>query len=172
MANIVPDPTRIHHRKAQRVEGEILWYLVFYNTISGLLFILITTSMGIYELKEDTISIILTSDFLFLIFAIFVVSLITSIIGRIVAFFTLKFIFTQYGKNMKRFGEINTGMNKIGMVYIISTLITTILFAFGAVAILENVIYDKTTVLTLFATYLILKITVYILVKLFFNFKL
>lgn len=168
----MPDPNRIHHRKAERVEGEILWYLVFYNTISGLLFILITNSMGIYELKEDSISIILTSDFLFLIFAIFVVSLITSIVGRIIAFFTLKFIFNRYNKNMKRFGEINKGMNKIGMVYLVSTLITALLFALGAVAILENLIYDKTTVLTLFATYLILKITVYILVKLFFNFKL
>ena len=167
----MPDP-RIHHRKAQRVEGEILWYLLFYNTISGLLFILITTSLGIYDLSEDTISIIITSEFLNLIFIIFIVSLITSIVGRFIAFFTLKFIFSYYNKPMKRFGELQKGVNKIGMVYLVSTLISSVLFAFGAIAILENMIYDKPTIFTLFATYLILKMTIFVIVKSFFNLKL
>lgn len=164
---------RIQHRKPEkRVEGEILIYALFHNTLSGLLFILITTSMGIYELRVDNISILLTSQFLSMIFTIFVVSLITGIIGRFFAFFTLKFIFSYCNKPMKKFGEINRGINKIGMVFLVSTLITSFLFALGIIAILENMIYDKTTILTLFATYLIIKITVFMTVKIFFNLKL
>lgn len=73
---------------------------------------------------------------------------------------------------MKRFGELQKGVNKIGMVYLVSTLISSVLFAFGAIAILENMIYDKPTIFTLFATYLILKMTIFVIVKSFFNLKL
>ncbi len=154
-----------HRRYGERVEGENLYYFTLHNMISGSLFLLITGLSGIWEVKTTNLFNLFTSEFIELIFYLFTIYLVTGILGRVTAFFLMKYLLKMNEKIMKKFWNINKGINKLGVVWLISILISSFIFALGIVALLQNAIYDKDTVFTLIGTYIIVRVIVYLSIK-------
>ncbi|MHA1502436.1 MAG: hypothetical protein ACTSSB_11350 [Candidatus Heimdallarchaeota archaeon] len=154
----------------RRVQGDSLYYFCFHNLISILLFFLFALNLKLFESQSDEISQILSIGYVQLLFMIFGISLLCGILGRIIAYILLKMVFKN--KPIKTFGEFNQGINKISMSYLLSTFVSAVIFSIGAFAILQNVLFDEESLFTLMATYIIIKIGVYLATRMFSSFKL
>ena len=160
-----------HRRYDERVEGENLYYFALHNMISGSLFLIITALSGIWEIRQTNILNLFTSEFIELVLVLFAIYLLTGITGRITAFFLMKYLLKANDKVMKKFWDANKGINKIGMVWLLSILLSSLIFAFGIIALLQNAIYDENTFFTLIGTYLIVRLIVYLFFKVISYFK-
>lgn len=154
-----------HRRYSDHLEGENLIFFAFHNLISGSLFLFITTFSGIWSLRRTSIFSLFTSEFIELIFWLFFIYLATGLFGRFTAFLIMKYTLKYNGKVMKKFKEINKGANKIGVVWVLTILVSSVIFALGIIALLQDAIYGKDTFFTLVGTYCIVRFLVYISFK-------
>jgi len=167
------DKKRLFKMKKGRVQGDFITYFALHNLISMLLFFWIAIPLGFFEQKTEVISDIFSLTFLELIVNVFALTLFTGIISRVFGWLLLRFIVVYWRKReMKKFGELNQGINKISIVYILSIFVSSVLFAIGALTILQYVIFGAESLITLVATYIILKIGVYLLIRFFSGAKL
>lgn len=151
---------------SQRVVGDSIWYFCFHNLVSVSLFFIFTLSWGLYGEKNSNIGYIFSTDFWLLFLQIFAISLISGIIARISVFIIMRAYYRWQGKSMKRWGEISSGMNKIGLTFLLSTLLTALVFCLGLIAILQDRIFDEKTLLTLMFSYLIIKLGIFFIIRL------
>ena len=161
------DKSRSRDQKTERASGDLLLYFIAHNLISVLFFFTLTMSLGIYIGREMSFELIFSIEFLELtLFQIFPLSILSSILGRIGAFYTMR-AYHNYYKNRatKRWSELNKGINKIGLKFVITALITSFFYAIGVIVILSNLVFDETTLLPLMLIYFILKITTYFVVR-------
>lgn len=84
----------------------------------------------------------------------------------------MKYIAKANNKTIKKFWEINTGMNKLGVVWVLTIIVSSVIFAFGIVALLQDAIYDENTIFTLIGTYLIIRLLIFLFLKMLAYFKL
>lgn len=83
----------------------------------------------------------------------------------------MKYLMKANGKTIKKFFEINTGMNKLGVVWVLNVITSSVIFAFGIVALLQDAIYDENTVFTLIGTYLMIRLFMFLFFKILAYFK-
>ena len=166
--------------KTERASGDLLWYFLLHNLISVLFFFMFTILMGIYDPLIDiygfswiqVIGYLVNQNFWELVlFQIFPVSIISSVLGRITAFFSIRGYYmyadrkAKVKRATKRWGELNKGINRIGIKFFITSLITSFIYAFGMVSILSNAIFNQVTFLPLLIVYSVFKIGVFYFVK-------
>ena len=157
---------------SERVVGDSISYFIFHNIISVTLFFVFTLSLRLYGDKNSNIGYILTSDFWLLFLQIFAISLLSGIIARITVFVIMRAYYSWRNKSMKRWGEISTGINKVGLTFLISTLFTALVFCLGLIPILQNRIFDENTLFTLIVSYLIIKLGIFLIIRLLTETKL
>ena len=160
-----------HRRYDERLEGESLAYFAFHNLISGGLFLFITTASGIWSMRRTSILSIFTSEFVELIFYLFIIYLATGLFGRFSAFFIMKYALKYDGKIMKKFKELNKGMNRLGVVWVLSIFISSVIFSLGIIVLLQDAIYGKDTVFTLIGTYCMIRFFIWLGFKIISYFK-
>ena len=166
--------------KTERASGDLLWYFLLHNLISVLFFFVFTILMGIYVSLIDiygfswvqVIGYLINRDFWELVvFQIFPISVISSVLGRIAAFYCIKGYYKYRDRKAKviratkRWSELNKGINRIGIKFLITSLITSFIYAFGMVSILSNIIFNQVAFLPLLVVYSMLKIGVFYFVK-------
>lgn len=157
--------------KNERISGDLLGYFLLHNFISVLLFFIITISIGIYVDKYVTdgytwmevLGYVISSDFWQLtVFQIFPISLLSSLMGRITAFYLIKIYCSYYGnRSIKRWSELNRGINRMGVKFVITALITSFFFTIGLVALLSVYVFDEQTLLPLIVVYTALKLGIF-----------
>ncbi|MCP4651530.1 MAG: hypothetical protein GY853_15820 [PVC group bacterium] len=166
-------PSQRKKRRRGRVEGDAIYYFAIHNLFSAVFFFAFTLGMDIYTQQTEMLSELLSFSFLELILTIFGLLLLSGIIGRFFAFFFLKAMFgIVIGREMKKFGELNDGLNKISFSFIIASFVSAILFAVGALSIVQSKIFGQMTFWTLVFTYVMIKVVVFVLVRLFSESKL
>lgn len=153
--------------RAERVKADNILYFFLHNILSVFLFFIISIQFNLYNLEtNDSFSILISGDFWIVVFEIFIFSIISGIISRIVVFFGLRIYFYYYrNKVMKTWTSLNKGWNKISIAFFISSFITAILYVIGFLQILQNSIFSEATLLTLIGAYAILKVSVFIIVR-------
>lgn len=166
-------------RKSGRVEGDLLTYFIAHNIISVFFFFVFTVYFGIYIGKERLISFVFQKEFWEMtIFQVFPIGIVSSIIGRITAYYIMKLYYDRKNrrrkmkKSMKRWNELNSGINRLGLAFFLAMLITSIIFSLGLIGILQFMIFNEKTLLTLIAIYIGVKIATFYLVSWFVGTKL
>ncbi len=97
--------------------------------------------------------------------------ILTSIIGRISAFYCIKLYYRYKGrkkgviKSTKKWSEMNQGINRIGFRFLITALLASFIYTCGIVALLSNVMFNETLLLPLLVVYTGLKIGTYFFVR-------
>ena len=173
--------------KTERASGDLLWYFLLHNLISVLFFFLFTIVMGIYDSMTDVYGLSWIELFGYLInknfweltiFNIFPISVISSILGRITAFYGIRGYYVIKNKNketkrsLKRWSELNTKINRIGIKFFITALITSFIYSFGVISVLSRAVFNEVTFLPLLIVYTLLKIGVFYFVRWFVGSKL
>lgn len=165
--------------KSERVGGDALTYFIVHNSFSIFLFFVVTLYFGIYAGKEQLIGFVFQKEFWELtLFQIFPISVLCSLLGRIGSYYIIN-SYIRYKnkkrtikKSTKRWGELNEGINRLGLVFIISALITSFIYSLGLVAILQFVVFNEESFFALISIYVILKIGTHVFVRWFVGTKL
>lgn len=164
-------------QKSERVTGDALLYFCLHNLISVMFFFFFTVSFKVYEGKDIIISYVFTLDFWeMVIFQVLLFSIISSAIGRISAFLIMKAYFkyrakkttktTKTTKTMKRWSELNRGINRFVLsIFLLTAFITSLLYSLGLVAILQDRIFNETSLLSLILTYILFKTGLFFLIR-------
>ena len=162
-------------KRAERINGDLLLYFCLHTIFSVLFFFILTVGVFkiyINKIEDVTFGFIFSEDFWGLVFKIFGMYIISTIIGRGTAYYIINAYFKkQKGKAMKRWGELNSRINKIGLVLIISAFLTSVFYAVGIIIILQDKIFNENSLLTLIATYILFKLGVYFAVRWFVGAK-
>ena len=135
-------------------------------------FFLITVRLGIYIGKERLIGFIFQKEFWEMtIFQIFPIAIISSIIGRITAYFMINgyYNYKDRKKKIKRatkkWSELNRGINRLGLSFFIAVLITSTIYSLGVISMLQFAIFSEETLLSLIIVYVGIKIGTYFFVQ-------
>ena len=158
--------------KSERVGGDALTYFIAHNSISIFLFFVVTLYLEIYAGKEQLIGFIFQREFWELtLFQIFPISVLCSLLGRIGAYYIINWSIEYKNKkrsikkSTKRWGELNEGINRLGLVFVISALITSLIYSLGLVAILQFVVFNEESFFALISIYVIFKIGTHVFVR-------
>ena len=158
--------------KSERVTGDLIWYFCLHNLISVFFFFLFTISFDLYMGQELMLSDIFSKEFWgMVLLQVFPLSILSSIVGRGSAYYMingyikLKYHKRRVKKSIKRWSELNRGINKLGLVFLITALITSIIYSLGLVGILQYALFSEETLLTLIVVYIGLKIGIFYLVR-------
>lgn len=175
---IMQEGRREHVESSERASGDLFGYFLLHNLISVLFFFWFTLGLGIYVERDFTLVYIISSEFWELtIFQIFPISLISSILGRITAFYGIKGYYryrdrkTKIRRATKRWSEMNRKINRMGLRFLITALLTSFIYSFGMVAMLSYAVFDETTLLPLMVIYFVLKVGIYLSVRWFVGSK-
>ena len=160
-------------KKVTRASGDAILYFCFHNAISLIFFFVLTINLDIYSGTDLMIVYVFSRDFWYMaLLQVFPVLILSSIIGRLTAFITINLYCNYKERPMKRWSELNNGINKIGIVFIITALITSIVYSLGLIVLLQNAIFDEETLITLVASYMGLKLLTFIIIRWFVGSKL
>lgn len=89
-------------KSSERASGDLFGYFLLHNIISVFFFFVFTVSMGVYVEQTMTFGYIFSREFLELtVFQIFPISVISSIMGRITAFYSIKIYYKYVDRNRK-----------------------------------------------------------------------
>lgn len=145
-------------------------YFGLHNLLSLLFFFLAALALGLFELRSDSISeYLFSTKFPFAILLTFGISLASGILARILIYFlVMKPAYAWFEYELKKWGDINTKLNSIGMSYYVETFISSFLFALGMMAILVNKltpVFEMSELSLTVIIYLAIKTGVLIFVK-------
>ena len=170
---------RNYTEKGERISGDLFGYFMAHNLISMLFFFAFTIGLGIYGIKQElTFAYFISSGFWQLtIFQVFPCILISGIIGRITAFYSIKG-YVRWGdrkgksrRTTKRWSELNRGINRMGLRFLITALITSIIYTAISISLLSYMIFDEKALLPLMVTYFGIKTAIYLGVRWFVGSK-
>lgn len=157
-------------KRYKRFEGDQLVYYLIHSIIATFIFIYIALQLDFFSLKENTIEYLFTWRFLALIFIVFLWSLVSSMIARIIGYFLLLGIYKH--SIPKSFFAINLkGINRLGLRYLLALFITSVLWSLGAITILQDQIFENEDIFSLIIMYVVIKFTVFIITKLMIDVK-
>ena len=166
--------SQIKKQRARKIEGDAIWYFFLHNFYSALLFAVVGFSLGIFAYEFLTLLEIFSWVFFDVVFQVVLIMVFTGLVGRFFAYLTLKAIFDwKLHRAMKSIGTLNSGINKIvSWTYIISVALTAFIFTLGIFPIIQFEIFGKDTFTTIVWTFLVLKISIFVAVRIFAGFKL
>ncbi len=154
-------------RDIGRAEGDKTVYYILHSFFTVLFFVVIGIYFDFFIIKTTLVVDLFTGDFFMSFIYIFIASIGSNLVARYFAYKMLQGIYKHSAT--KNFWELNsTGINKIGIRYILATMITSFIFCIGAVVILQEKIFGTTEedIISFIIIYLSLKIGVYIYTKL------
>ncbi len=161
-----------YSEKSERASGDLLTYFIIHNLVSVFFFFLLTLYFEIYIGADRLIGFVFQKEFWELaIFQVFPICVISSFIGRITAYYTLKGYHNYRNRKRaikrtpKRWSELNTEINRIGLAFFISVLVTSIIFSLGLISVLQFAVFNEQTFLTLIIIYAGVKIGTFYFVK-------
>ena len=153
-------------RSIRRSEGDRWVYYIFHSFFTALFFIVIAIYFDFFAMKSELVTDLFTWGFFMAIIWVFIVSIGANLVARVFAWFLIRGIYRNTAS--KNIWELNsTGINKIGIRYIIAIFITSLIFCIGAVVIIQEKIFGTTEdeIVSLIVIYLVIKIFVFITTK-------
>lgn len=155
--------------RREKTEGEHISFFFWHNFIAVGLFFIIMINLGIFDITDIELSYILSWSFAETIIWVFIISFCVDIAGRFIAYFLIIRPFSKYvyKRDCKGFREISTGINRFSYKTIITLLLSSFLFSIGALYLIGELLFEENTIWALIFTYAILKIGIFLIVKLF-----
>jgi hypothetical protein len=159
-------------RKKQRLgrfEGDRIYYFALHNILSAVLFFWIGYAIDLFSQRTQIIEELFKISFIEFYIQVFALNLLTSLFARFITYVILYLLIVRWRqKDMKKFGEINTGIDSLNFTFLLAILLGSFLFAIGVLVILQNLLFGGTeSFLILLVCYFIMRGAVYLLIKLF-----
>lgn len=157
----------------RKTSGEEKYYFIFHNLMSVLLFFYIATKMNLFSQQSYSLLDIFSFNFIKFIGVIIGLTILLGFVSRILVYGIFWFVNyyrneRKQGKNIttiKSLGDINKGINEFTTFSYFKTVIySSILFAIGAVTIIQLKLFKSNSLSSLIGAYLIVKISVYLYV--------
>lgn len=157
---------KLVYKKDKRFNGERIYYFLLHNILSMIMFFSIAYAMDLFDSRAQSFQDVFYISFVELVVYVLAINILTGIVSRFISYVVLYLLIEKWRKKkMKKFGEINIGIDAIDFNYILSNILGSILFSVGAVIIIQVVVFGEITVLSFVLSYLIMKIFVYVLIK-------
>lgn len=96
---------------------------------------------------------------------VFGLNILTNLVARGLAYLILKYVVYRRSVVRNIIDFNNTGINKIGLRFFLSTLLGAILWSVGALAIVQSKIFGEDNLGTLVISYLIINILLFLTTK-------
>ena len=161
-------------KTSRNSSGDNIWFFVLTNIISVIVFFLLVYRFNLLQ-SIQLISELVSGDFFYLFVKIFLSNTIASLIGWMVGYILLRIIkIYVLHTRVKTFGDMNRGLNRFpltSLAFFIATAINSLLFAIGALTIMQNFLFGSISIVAMTLTYLLLKLFVYILTKMIIESK-
>jgi len=147
--------------KKMKTTGNLIAYFILHNLNSVTFFFLLTVNLGLYS--EQTI---LSIGFWELYIEVFSISIVSSILGRITAYFLIS-LYHKYitKRETMKWKQFNRGINKLGLRFLIASLISSLIYCLSITIIPISSIFDENTLITLILVYFGLKVFIYLGVR-------
>lgn len=176
--SIMQEGRRHYVESGERASGDLFGYFLLHNLISVWFFFVFTIGLGIYTERDMTFVYLISSEFWELtLFQIFPISVFSSVLGRITAFYSIKGYYkyrdrkTKIKRTTKRWSEMNRKINRMGLRFLITALLTSFVYSIGMITMLSYAVFDETTLLPLMVIYFGLKVGIYLFVRWFVGSK-
>lgn len=157
----------IYSKNVERTKGDGWVYYGLHSIIGSALFLFISLPFNLFKLYNGSISSLFTSDFLLSLILVLSLSVGTNVFGRIIAYRLLSLIYMKTTTKTIKELNFNNGMNKMGMRYVVSMLISSLVFSLGVIYILESKIFGDNTLTSFTLTYIIIKLISYVFTVIF-----
>ncbi len=144
---------RRNRRHKESTKGDKIIYTIIHNILSLILFFTITFALNLYGEKSSSIGFMFKREFWSMVIQVFGVYIVAGVTARVTSYFIIKYIF----KDIRRFGDLNTGINKLSITYIITAFFTSIVFSLGIILLIQDVLFVTETIFTLIISYILAK---------------
>lgn len=155
--------------------GDNIWFFLLYTMFGAIWFFILGYLYDIFHTISE-ISEILTMDFLMIMINIIFINLLSSSIAWISAFLILKYIKRYvFNTEIRSFGDLSDGINKfplLSLTALLSIILSSLLYAIGFLAILQNSLFAENGFLSLILTYFLIKIFIHVFVIIIIESKL
>lgn len=159
--------------KPSRTQGDLLVYFIIHNSISVLLFFVLTIYFEVYVGTELLIGYVFQREFWeMVLLEVFPISVFSSITARLITLYGIINGYIWYKnrkrivkKSPKRWSELNQKINKVGIAFFLTSLLTSIIYGIGLIGILQIAIFNETTLTTLIIVYTGFKIGTFLFVR-------
>ncbi|KKL54465.1 hypothetical protein LCGC14_2265140 [marine sediment metagenome] len=160
-------------KKVTRASGDAILYFFLHNIISLIFFFALTINLDIYSGTDIMMSYVFSGEFWYMaLVQVFLIYILSSVIGRVMAYLTINLYCNIKERPMKRWSELNRGINKLGLVFLLTGIVTSIIYSLGLVAILQNAIFNENTLITLIIIYMGFKLGTFVIIRWFVGAKL
>jgi len=140
-------------------------YFGLHNLISMFVFFTVAWVLDLYQYQTHSLDDIFTVEFIYLVLEIVGYYVIIGLISRAFAYVVLSNYYDRRDKSYDSFISINSGYNSFDFVYLLSTIISSILFVINAIGLLQMLFFRENTLVTLTLSYIILKLIIYIILR-------
>lgn len=145
-------------------------FFILHHIISAFFFFVFAITFGLFEIEEPGIRDLFSGTFYALVFWIFIYSIISSFIGRILAHLVLKKLFKRFkDESIPGFKRFLTGINGMPFAFYVSSLISALIFAAGLETIFRDILFEDDTFFAAIGTYIVIQIATSGLSKMFSN---
>lgn len=142
-----------------RAEGDAWVYFAIHNLTSMITFLILSIPLNTIIVKEDSLSYLISFDFLLSFLLIMGIYVLIDIFSRVFSFYLIQWM---YKGETKTFIELNfqNKINKLGMRYAVMTVLSSLAFCAGILYIAQEKLFGDDSLKTLIYTYLIIKIVI------------
>lgn len=147
-----------------KASGEEKLYFVMHNALSMLFFFWYAITQDLFENQTWNLWDIFSIEFLKFTVMIFGFSIIFSYSARILSYLLIFFVYKyQLKETVKSFVNMNRGINAMfSYTYLMTTLISSIVFAIGAITLIQAKLFNQDSMLTFIGAYIITKAVIYL----------
>ncbi len=163
-------PKGIKRHRSKRFQGDNLVYFAIHTTLAIILFTFLSYQMDLFGSEQNSISYLLSRDFVILVLEVWFWLIITSFKARLIGFALLKG-FSK--KTVRRFTDMNrNGINKIGLAFFIAYLLDSLVFSMGILYIIQDRLFGELSVGAFVGALVLVKFCIFIITRIFTDKKL
>ncbi len=157
----------------RKASGEEKYYFIFHNLVSVLLFFYVAMKIALFSQQSYSLLDIISFNFIQFIGVIIGLTILLGFLSRVLVYGTFRIV--NYYRNershgrkiitIKSFVDVNQGINEFTTYsYLKIVIYSSILFAIGAVTIVQLKFFKSNSLSSLIGAYIIVKLAVYIYV--------
>jgi len=164
---------KTHVKSQKHVTGDKYGYFFWHSLLTGGMFLVFVWFTGLYNItRYNTFDVFFNMDFWTLVIIVFLFTMICGYVSRVIVYRLMKWFYsdflarkTKHIRTIKSWDEINTGVNSLGMSWILTSIISTVIFLTGMVMLIQTKIFDNTSIGTVVLTYILVKAVIGLLVN-------
>ncbi len=155
--------------RKQEIKYNHVPYFIVHNIISMTFFFLTAYGIGLFDKQSETISDLFTNYYLPYFSTVFFLLLCYGVLSRFITYFLIfvpwyKYVYKDRVRPLG-FWELNVGINKLSLGFVIASLISAFFFTVGSLYIIQKSFFKSHSFYALVGAYLIMKIITFGIMK-------